>query len=158
RTIVVRRKPGVIELGPGGDDHLLLRAHLPNWDELVHVVQRARRIGNLDFDLSEPAVQLAHDPTIGPLLEARPGLRPPGTWDPFQTGVRALIGRQVSLPGANTPAGRLVARLGTKVPGLEPLGLTHTFPSAAVLSRADLDGIGLTPARANAIRLFARAV
>ena len=158
RTIVVRRKPGVIELGPGGDDHLLLRAHLPNWDELVHVVQRARRIGSLDFDLSEPAVQLAHDPTIGPLLDARPGLRPPGTWDPFETGVRAIIGQQVSLPGANTLAGRLVARLGTKVPGLEPLGLTHTFPSAAVLSRADLDGIGLTPARANAIRLFARAV
>jgi AraC family transcriptional regulator of adaptative response / DNA-3-methyladenine glycosylase II len=44
------------------------------------------------------------------------------------------------------------------VPGLEPLGLTHTFPSAAVLARGNLDGLGLTPARARAIRLFARAV
>ncbi|HEY3051091.1 MAG TPA: AlkA N-terminal domain-containing protein [Gaiellaceae bacterium] len=158
RTIVVRGNPGVLELSPGGDDHLLLRAHLPHWDELVHVVHRARRIGSLDFDLSEPAVRLADDPTIGPLLEARPGLRPPGTWDPFETGVRAIIGQQVTLAGANTIAGRLVARLGIKVPGLEPLGLTHTFPSAAVLARGNLDGLGLTPARATAIRLFARAV
>jgi AraC family transcriptional regulator, regulatory protein of adaptative response / DNA-3-methyladenine glycosylase II len=158
RTVVVRGNPGVIELSPGGDDHLLLRAHLPNWDELVHVVQRARRIGSLDFDLSEPAVQLADDPTIGPLLGERPGLRPPGTWDPFETGVRAIVGQQVSLAGANTIAGRLVARLGQRVPGLEPLGLTHTFPSAAVLARRNIDGLGLTPARARAIRSFARAV
>jgi len=158
RTIVVRGTHGVLELGPGGDDHLLLRAHLPNWDELVHVVQRARRIANLDFDLSEPAVHLAGDPTIGPLLDERPGLRPPGTWDPFETGVRAIIGQQVTLGGANTIAGRLVARHGTKVPGLEPLGLTHTFPSAAMLAHGNLDGLGLTPARARAIQQFARAV
>ena len=158
RTIVVRGQPGVLELAPGGDDHLLLRAHLPNGDELVHVVQRARRIASLDFDLSDPVVHLAADPTIGPLLDARPGLRPPGTWDPFETGVRAIIGQQISLAGANTIAGRLVARLGTKVAGLEPLGLTHTFPSAAMLARGNLDGLGLTPARVSAIRLFARAV
>src|SRR6476620_1174464 len=158
RTITVRGKPGVIELSPGGDDHLILRAHLPNWDELVHVVQRARRIGSLDFDVSEPAAQLAADPTIGPLLDARPGLRPPGTWDPLETGVRTIIGQQVSLAGANTIAGRLVARHGTRVPGLEPLGLTHTFPSAAMLAHGNLDGLGLTPARARAIQQFARAV
>src|SRR5262249_13396002 len=128
RTIVIRGNPGVLELSPGGDHHLLLRAHLPHWEELVHVVQRARRIGSLDFDLSEPAVQLAGDPTIGPLLDARPGLRPPGTSAPFETGVRAIIGQQVTLAGANTIAGRLVARLGSRVHGLEPLGLTHTFP------------------------------
>src|SRR5512133_4194510 len=40
RTVVMDGDPGVIELVGGGDDHLLLRAHLPHWDELVHVVQR----------------------------------------------------------------------------------------------------------------------
>jgi 3-methyladenine DNA glycosylase/8-oxoguanine DNA glycosylase len=122
------------------------------------VVQRARRIASLDFVLDEPASHLARDPTIGPLLEARPGLRPPGTWDPFETGVRAIIGQQVTLAHANTIAGRLVKRLGMRVPGLEPLGLTHTFPSATTLADADLGGLGLTPARARAIGLFAGAV
>jgi 3-methyladenine DNA glycosylase/8-oxoguanine DNA glycosylase len=124
----------------------------------VHVIRRARRIPSLDFDLGQPTNRLASDPTIGPLLRARPGLRPPGTWDAFETGVRAIIGQQMSLDGANTTAGRLVVRLGTPVPGLERLGLTHTFPSPATLAGADLTGLGLTPARAEAIRVFARAV
>lgn len=158
RTIVMGENPGVLELSPGGDDHLLLHAHLPHWEELVHVVDRARRIASLDFDLDEPASHLARDPTVGPLLRARPGLRPPGTWDPFETGVRAIIGQQVTLAGANTIAGRIVERFGTPVPGLEQLGLTHTFPSAPTLAHADLDGLGLTPSRAKAVRLFARAV
>ncbi len=158
RTIVVGDDPGVLEIWPGGDDHLLLLAHLPHWEELMHVVQRARRIASLDFELEEPASRLARDPMIGPLLEARPGLRPPGTWDAFETGVRTIIGQQVTLAQANMIAGRLVERLGTRVPGLEPLGLTHTFPSAATLARADLGGLGLTPARANGIVLFAQAV
>lgn len=148
----------MLELFPGGDDHLLLRAHLPHWEELVHVLQRARRIASLDFDLDEPASRLARDATIGPLLRARPGLRPPGTWGPFEAGVRAIIGQQVTLAGANTIAGRLVERFGTPVPGLEQLGLTHTFPSAATLASADLSGLGLTPSRTDEIRAFARAV
>jgi len=158
RTIVVGDDPGVLELYPGGDDHLLLRAHLPHWEELVHVVQRARHIANLDFEPAEPVSHLAHDATIGPLLRARPGLRPPGTWDPFETGVCAIIGRQATLDRANIIAGRLVARFGTPVRGLERLGLTHTFPSPGSLATADLSGLGLAPSRADAIRSFAGAV
>jgi AraC family transcriptional regulator of adaptative response / DNA-3-methyladenine glycosylase II len=158
RTVLIDRDPGVLELFPGGSDHLVLRAHLPHWEELIHVVARARRIASLDFDLDEPATQLAEDATIGPLLEARPGLRPPGTWDPFETGVRAILGQQITIAGANTIAGRLVERLGDPVPGLAQLGLTHTFPSAATVADAELDGLGLTRARAAAVRSFARAV
>jgi AraC family transcriptional regulator of adaptative response / DNA-3-methyladenine glycosylase II len=158
RTIVIDGDPGVLELSPGGDDHLLLRAHLPHWEGLIHVVARARRIAHLDLELDEPARHLTADPTIGPLLDARPGLRPPGTWDPFETGVRAIVGQQVSVAGANMIAGRLVARLGRSVPGLRALGLSHAFPSAATLATADLVGVGLTGARAAAVRGFARAV
>lgn len=158
RTIVIGGDPGVLELFPGGDDHLVLRAHLPHWEELIHIVERARRIASLDLDLGEPTGQLAGDPIIGPLLRTQPGLRVPGTWDPFETGVRAIIGQQVTVAGANTIAGRLVERLGTAVPGLRPLGLTHTFPSPDTLAEGDLTGLGLTRARAVAIRSFAAAV
>ena len=158
RTIMVDGDPGVLELLPGGDDHLLLRAHLPHWEGLIHIVDRARRIAGLDADLDGPARHLATDPILGALLAARPGLRVPGTWDAFETGVRAILGQQVTVAGATTMAGRLVARLGTPVPGLGALGLTHTFPTAGTLARADLSGLGLTPARVEAIRAFARAV
>ncbi|MGH3023745.1 MAG: AlkA N-terminal domain-containing protein [Gaiellaceae bacterium] len=158
RTIVVGGDPGVLELLPGGPDHLVLRAHLPHWRELIHIVQRARRIPSLDLDPEEAGHHLAEDSIVGPLLRGRPGVRVPGTWDAFETGVRAIIGQQVTVAGANTIAGRLVERLGTPVPGLRQLGLTHTFPSPDTLAAADLTGLGLTRARAAAIHAFARAV
>jgi AraC family transcriptional regulator of adaptative response / DNA-3-methyladenine glycosylase II len=158
RTVVVDGDPGVLELSPGGPDHLLLRAHLPHWEGLIHVVERARHIFNLDADLDASAWQLDGDPDVGPLVRARPGLRVPGTWDAFETGVRAIIGQQVSVAGAGTIAARLVQRHGIPVAGLAELGLTHTFPSPVVLAEADLADLGFPTARAAAIRDFARAV
>jgi AraC family transcriptional regulator of adaptative response / DNA-3-methyladenine glycosylase II len=125
---------------------------------LIHIVERARRIFNLDADLDAVTGHLDADPTIGPLLRARPGLRAPGTWDPFETGVRAIIGQQVSVSGAGTIASRVVQRHGTPVPGLHELELTHCFPSPTTLATADLTGLGFTSSRAAAIRNFAGAV
>jgi AraC family transcriptional regulator of adaptative response / DNA-3-methyladenine glycosylase II len=158
RTIVLDGDPGVLEVLAGGDDHLLLLAHLPHWRELIHIVERARRLASLDVDPDEPARHLGDDPIIGPLLRARPGIRPPGTWDPFETGVRAIIGQQVTIAAANTIAGRLVQRHGQPVAGLTELDLTHTFPSPEALATADLSGIGIPRSREEAIRSFARAV
>jgi len=158
RTVTIDGDPGVIEVSSGGADHLLLRAHLPHWEGLIHVVQRARHIFNLDADVATATESLGADPVVGPLVGARPGLRPPGTWDPFETGVRAIVGQQVSVAGANTITARIVERHGTPVPGLGVLGLTHLFPTPAVLAGADLGRLGLTTARANAVNAFARAV
>jgi AraC family transcriptional regulator of adaptative response / DNA-3-methyladenine glycosylase II len=149
RTVVIGGHPGVLELLAGGGNHLLLRAHLPHWEELIHVVARARRIASLDLDIDAATSQLVGDPLIAPLLKARPGLRPPGTWDPFETGVQTLAGGAIA---------RLVQRLGTPVPGLRALGLTHTFPDPAAVAAADLPELGLAPTRAKAVRAFARAV
>jgi AraC family transcriptional regulator of adaptative response / DNA-3-methyladenine glycosylase II len=136
----------------------VLRTHLPHWEGLIHVVQRARRIFNLDADVEGATSHLAADPVIGPLLRRRPGIRAPGTWDPFETGVRAIIGQQVSVAGAGTIAARVVERHGTPVPGLRALGLTHLFPSASTLARAHLEDVGLTSSRTAAINAFAGAV
>ena len=158
RTIVVDGDPGVIELRPGSREEIVLVVHLPHWEELIHVVERARRIGGLNLDIAEAERHLGRDDVIGPIVRAHSGVRVPGTWDPFETGVRAIVGQQISMAAANTISGRLVTRLGTTVPGLSNLGLTHTFPSAEIVADADLGGLGLTPARAEAVRAFSRAV
>jgi len=72
--------------------------------------------------------------------------------------VRAILGQRVTVAGARTMAGRLVQRLGAPVPGLTELGLTHTFPPAEVVADADLEGLGLTGARIQALQAFATAV
>jgi AraC family transcriptional regulator of adaptative response / DNA-3-methyladenine glycosylase II len=158
RTVVIDGDTGVLELSSGGPDHLLLRAHLPHWEGLIHVVERARRIFNLDADLETATGHLEADPIIGPLIQARPGVRAPGAWDPFETGVRAIVGQQVSVRGAGTLTARIVARHGTPVSGLDALGLTHVFPTPARLAVADLSGLGLISSRCAAIQAFARAV
>lgn len=158
RTITLGCEPGVLEITRGGDDHLLLRAHLPQVGGLIHVVQGARRIFALDRDPAAACAHLAADPVLAPLVAASPGLRVPGTWDPYETGVRAIVGQQVSVAGASTVTARIVERIGRPVPGLEAFGLTHTFPEPATLANADLDGIGMPGARAAAIKAFAAAV
>jgi AraC family transcriptional regulator, regulatory protein of adaptative response / DNA-3-methyladenine glycosylase II len=160
RTIVVDGSPGVIEVSDGVVDHLLLRVHLPFWDGLIHHVARVRRMFGLDVDPNELVAAHGDDVVLGRLVRSHPGVRMPGTWDAFEIGVRAIIGQQVSVAGANTITARLVARHGVPVPGLAEMGLTHAFPSAEVLAddMTDLDGLGLTTSRVAAIRSFAVAV
>jgi len=158
RTVSIDGDPAMIELSRGSSEHLLLRAHLPHWEGLIHIVQRARRIFNLDADVDVAAHELHSDPVIGPMVDLHPGLRPPGAWDGFEIGVRAIIGQQISVAAANTVVARIVERHGVRVPGLSALGLTYLFPSAAQLAGAELGDLGLTSARARAVSAFACAV
>lgn len=141
RAIVIRADPGQGVLRSSG------RA----------AATRVRRLLGLDADHAAALAVVHDDPIIGPRARQNPGLRVPGTWDPFETGVRAIVGQQVSVAGASTVTARVVARHGTAVTGLGD-GLTHRFPGADVLAEADLDGLGLTGQRIAAIHGFAAAV
>jgi AraC family transcriptional regulator, regulatory protein of adaptative response / DNA-3-methyladenine glycosylase II len=160
RTILVDGDPGVFELGPGGRDYLNLRVHLPRWESLMHLTARARTIAGLDADPVGAARLLAADLVIGPLLAARPGIRAPGCWDPFEVGVAAIIEQPAAPPASRPVMQRLVAGLGRQVPGLERFGLTHAFPAPGVLARAQagLQASGLTGAQAESVASFASAV
>lgn len=128
RTIMLDGEPGMLEIGPGGDDHLLLRAHLPFWEGVIHVVAMAARLVGVDVDPVVARTALATDPTIGPLVTRRPGVRVPGVWTPFEVAVATVAG-----PAA---AGQLAAKYGVPVDNLDH-GLTHVFPSAELLAETD---------------------
>ncbi|HEY8605738.1 MAG TPA: AlkA N-terminal domain-containing protein [Noviherbaspirillum sp.] len=114
------------------------------------------------FDLdANPAVIEAHlaaDPLLASRIAAAPGLRVPGAFDPFELAVRAVLGQQVSVAGATTLCGRLVARFGS--PADTPLaGISRHFPTPSTLSAAseqDIAAIGLPGARAAAVQALAR--
>ncbi|MGC8474659.1 MAG: DNA-3-methyladenine glycosylase 2, partial [Candidatus Dormibacteria bacterium] len=158
RTVSIDGDPGVIEISRLEPECLLLRAHLPHWEGLIDVVQRARRIFNLDGDVAAAGERLSADPRLGPLVAGCPGMRPPGTWDGFEVGVRAIVGQQVSVRGATTIIGRIVARYGTDVEGLGPMGLSRLFPEPETLAQAEMEGIGMPAARVAAVQKFAAAV
>lgn len=126
------------------------------------IVARVRRLFDLDADPAAIAAHLALDPAMAPRLARLPGLRIPGSFDPFELGVRAILGQQVSVKGATTVAGRLVERHGRPLEAVPALDAgqwpTHIFPPADDLADAKLAGLGLTGARARTLVTFARAV
>lgn len=129
---------------------------------LPRVLARVARLFDLDADVTAIAAQLAaQDPRLRRALSGRV-VRVPGAFDPFETGVRALLGQQVSVAAARTLAGRLVRLCGA--PLAAPQGsLTHLFPTPAAVAAAPIDqvdqgGLGLTRARAAALRRFAAEV
>jgi AraC family transcriptional regulator of adaptative response / DNA-3-methyladenine glycosylase II len=139
RTIALDGDPGLLEIAPGDADHLLLRAHLPYWEGVIHVVERAARLVGLATEPVLAAAQLSGDPVIGPLIKARPGVRVPGAWGPFEVAVQAIVRGQAPTEAAEILAD-LVATAGTPVAGLDH-GLTHAFPSAGTLA-SRYDGAG----------------
>jgi len=159
RVVELGDAPGVIEVWDEPErEALRLRVHLPAFDGLLHLLASVRRLFDLDADPTVIDTALARDRELRPLVRARRGIRVPGAIDPFEVSVRAVLGQQVSVRGATTIAGRLVERYGTPVPGIAALGLTHLFPDAPTLAEADLTTIGLTGARARAVRALAEAV
>ena len=158
RTVVIDGDPGMLELAPGGSDHLLLRLHIPHWEGLIHIAQRARHIFNLDADLPSANRHLAADPLLKHLVSALPGVRPPGTWDGFETGVLTILGQRVSQAAMRTWSARIASEYGAPVAGLQAFGLKQTFPSPDTLAAADIGRLGVAPATAAAVKSFAEAV
>jgi AraC family transcriptional regulator of adaptative response / DNA-3-methyladenine glycosylase II len=151
--------PGVIEVWDAPREQALhLRAHLPSIGGLVHLVAGVRRLFDLYADPKSIDRHLARDARLRPLVHATKGMRVPGALDPFELGVRAILGQQVSVARATALSGVLVEQFGRPVHGIGPLGLTHEFPKAAAIAEADLTNLGLTTARARALQSFAAAI
>jgi AraC family transcriptional regulator of adaptative response / DNA-3-methyladenine glycosylase II len=138
RTITMAGAPGLIEVSAGDQGWLLLRAHLPYWEGLIHLVDRVGRLLGIDSDHCAGG--------------AAPGLLVPGPWNPFELGVWTIL-------SGGRPSRLLedfVTHLGTPVPGL-PAGLTHTFPDPAAVTPDRLAPVGLPDAEATALASLAAA-
>lgn len=109
------------------------------------VAQRVRRMFDLDADPQAVAATLSCDSLLAPLLRARPGLRVPTAFDPWETAVRAVVGQRISVAATRTLLTRMIASDGR-------------FPAPAAIGQHDLAGIGLTRSRAATIQALARAV
>ncbi len=158
RTVATEGGHAIVGVRPlRGENALELRVRGAPPEALFPLSSAARRAFDLAADPGRITRALRADPLLAPLVKARPGLRIPGAWDPFECAVRAVLGQQVSVAAARTFAARLVSRVGPRIAG-GAAGLTHLFPAPAALATADLDGLGLTGARVRALRALARAV
>jgi AraC family transcriptional regulator of adaptative response / DNA-3-methyladenine glycosylase II len=167
RSVVVNGRPTVIEVrsNQAGDVELVLRgAQRDDHDALVSLARRALSLDAHEAD-DDARELFRHDRDLAPLVAARPNLRVPGTWDGFETGVRAIVGQQVSVAGATTITARIAHRHGMAI---APSGTDHErtggativrcFPRPESLAEGDLTRLGLTNARMATIHGFAQGV
>lgn len=137
RTVRLEGPPGEERTGwfslENDPDHDRLRVTLaPGLADRREVLEtRIRHMFDLDSDPGVIARQLVPMNQIRPGLFI-PGTRVPGAYDPFEMGVRAILGQQITVRAAQTLAGRLAAALGQPLETPIP-GLTHSFPSAGQL-------------------------
>jgi AraC family transcriptional regulator of adaptative response / DNA-3-methyladenine glycosylase II len=103
---------------------------------------RVRTMFDIDADIRAIEKHLSRDPLLAPLIRAHRGVRVPGTWDPFEMSIRAMVGQQISVAGATTIMGRIASRHGVS-------------PDSLMRAR---ENPGMPQARWDAIRGLARAV
>lgn len=158
RTFAFEGVSGSLEVRRArGEDCLIATIRMTDVARLGAVMARVRRLFDLDADIRAIDEQLAQDPLLAKLVRARPGLRVPGAWDPFELAVRAVLGQQVSVKAARTFAARLAALAGEPAVGAAPGDPDLVFPSAEVVARAELASIGLTRTRTATLSALAAA-
>lgn len=159
RTIRINATRGVISLTHADKGHsLVLTTALSDSCDLLAVVERVRRMFDLDANMAAIHKVLAEDPVLAHLIGKHPGLRLPGAWDPFEVAVRAVVGQQISVKGARTVIGRIVAKAGQRFEFRDPPELTHLFPTPRDLGKCELGRVGMPTKRVETIMAVSRAV
>ena len=160
RTLRLPHGTGIVALSDGGDHvHCVLR--LEDLRDLGTAVQRSRRLLDLDADPVAVADVLDSDALLGVLVRRFPGRRVPGSVDGTELAFRAVLGQRVSVAGARTLAGRLVARCGEPLPGelaAEADEPAYLFPGPNAVAEATLEDIGVPRVRRETLRGLARAL
>jgi AraC family transcriptional regulator of adaptative response / DNA-3-methyladenine glycosylase II len=102
---------------------------------------------------------LRKDEILRPLIAANPGTRVPGAFNGFETGLRAILGQQVTVKAATTIACRLVEAFCEPI--VTPYSeLGYLAPSAAKIAKTsvgDLAKRGIVGARCKSIIALAQA-
>jgi AraC family transcriptional regulator of adaptative response / DNA-3-methyladenine glycosylase II len=159
RSIVHFDEIGTIEVAPVPDaSQLRATIRFSNVGALLAIVDRIRRMFDLDADIETIGAHLSADPGLAPLVALRPGLRVPGAWDGYELAVRAVLGQQISVDAATSLAARLVQRFGAALPAeLTSHGVHLVFPRPERLAEADVASLGMPQSRAETVRTVAKA-
>lgn len=147
-----RKMPGgcITLHGTPSDDAVIVDHGLDEPPDLDDLLATVRRVADLDTDLDPIAAHLSADPALTERLAVGGLGRVPGAFDRFEAAVRAVVGQQVSVAGARTLLGRLVAEAVDHHPIVR-------FPSPETVAESPLD-LGMPRRRRDTIRALATAV
>ena len=153
RTIEAEGEIGTLSVRQVPDrNQVLCEIDLPGSRRLIHLVDRVRRLFDLNADPLEISRCLSRDVEFAAIAQRNPGLRVPGAWDPFEIAVRAIVGQQISVAAATGTMGKIAQRFGAGADG------RRRFPTPESLAVTTDSDLPMPRARAAAIRALSRAV
>jgi AraC family transcriptional regulator, regulatory protein of adaptative response / DNA-3-methyladenine glycosylase II len=156
RTLRLPSGPGSVSV-VAADDHLQATFQLTSLSDLGAATARIRRLFDLDADPVSIADALSADRRLAPAVQANLGLRCPGSVDPHEVAVRAILGQQVSVAAARTHGSRLAELVASKaIPG-DP-ELPYLFPSAEDITPLSPSDFAMPIRRAETLIGLARAL
>jgi AraC family transcriptional regulator, regulatory protein of adaptative response / DNA-3-methyladenine glycosylase II len=157
RSISPKGNHGYFEVWPSEKGSTLaVRVGFGEPRELFFVIDRIRKMFDLDSDWAVIARTLRNDPELAQFVDGESGLRVPGCWSDFELTMRAILGQETSAKEATMMAGRVVMACGRVLATTN--GITHIFPTPEKLADADLASAGVPRATAATLRAFAQAV
>jgi AraC family transcriptional regulator of adaptative response / DNA-3-methyladenine glycosylase II len=158
------------ELSPG-PGHIRAVLRLRDVRDLAPAVARCRRLFDLDADPVAVDAALTEDPALADAVRKEPGVRVPGAVDGFEIAVRAVVGQQISVRGARTVLGRLVAATAgvsgaaaeadtadDATDSADDVDGLAGFPTPEEIARAGDDAFAMPDARRRTLRVLAEAV
>lgn len=156
RTFAIAGKSGTLAVRQAGPAALELSVAASDLTLLPILIARIKRQFDCDADPEVIGASLRSDALLAPLVAKRPGLRVPVAFDPFETGLRAILGQQITVPAAVKLFGQLVGLCGTPLGGDGPLN--KVMPDAKAVAQADLSALKMPRARIAALQAFAALV
>ena len=156
RTMRLPFGTGIAGLSPRRD-HVLCTLALQDVRDLSAAIGRCRRLLDLDADPQAVIESLGADDALRAVVAKAPGQRIPGTVDPHELALRAVLGQQVSTSAARTHTRRLLEAYGTRV--ADPAGgLTHLFPTVEQLAEIDPAHLAVPQARRTSLQAVVAAL
>ena len=124
----------------------------------MEIVNRVRKVFDLDTDFSLINEKCAKDEFLSKGMVEGHVPRLPAAFDPFEFVVRAILGQQISVQAATTLASRVAERAGLKSDGGYPSGLEYFFPNPTELLHLDLEGLGIPRTKQATLKTVAHAI
>ena len=106
--------PAWFEVRQDAVGRLHLRARVTQLADLAPLVSTVRRIFDLDADPQAIDEALSAHPALAPLVAQTPGIRVPGSADPHEMLIRAMVGQQITVVAARTALTALAEALGER--------------------------------------------
>jgi AraC family transcriptional regulator of adaptative response / DNA-3-methyladenine glycosylase II len=150
RTVVINEATGwfrirCVKSSKHSTNVLEVEFELSQMNQLRNLIRQIRRMFDLDVDINRVEAHLGN---VDASLIQEPGIRIPGVWSPWEAGVRAILGQQVSVKAA-------IGQLNLLAKQLSPKEQAIYFPTPEQVAQADISFLRMPQSRKDTLHRFA---